>query len=88
MKPYGIPRVPELDRPDCVDIQRFGLKSSKSRVKNKSGVRKNSFRNVSAKRRTRRYWKKRERMVTQENLRRCRDYYVEPSGSKRPHNMI
>lgn len=58
MKPYGVPRVQELVYPDCADINRFGLKSSCSRLVGKSGDIKNSFRSASAKQRSRRVWKK------------------------------
>lgn len=61
MKFYGQPRLKDIENPDLVDISKFGLKSSKSRCKSKSGDIKNSFRNSDAKRTTRRIWKKKER---------------------------
>lgn len=57
MKPYGIPRNLDLEGPDLHDISKYGLKSSKSRVKSKSGDIKNSFRSSASKRSTRRTWK-------------------------------
>lgn len=59
MKPYGLPRVIELEQPDVGDIQRFGLKSSAGRIKSKeykSYIRKSKKRNE-----IRRTWKKKER---------------------------
>ena len=58
MKPYGIPRVPEVDKhPDLGDIHRFGFKSSLSRVKRKGHI-KNSFHRPTSKASSRRIWKK------------------------------
>ena len=61
MKAYGLPRVKDLESPDCADICKFGLKSSKSRVEGLGGDIKNSFRSSTAKKATRRIWKKKER---------------------------
>ena len=63
MKPYGLPRILDLECPDLYDIRLYGLKSSKSRTK-KHGVIKNSFRRVKVKATARRIWKKRERSKT------------------------
>lgn len=62
MKAYGLPRHKELNSPDLVDIQVYGLKSSKSKIRGKSGDIRNSFRNVKVKANIRRYWKKAERL--------------------------
>jgi len=64
MKPYGIPRLKDLECPDCADIRNFGLKSSKSRARGKGGEFKNSFRSSTAKRRTRQIWKSRARSAS------------------------
>ena len=61
MKAYGIPRHPDVESPDCVDIKTYGFKSSVSRCKSKSGDVKNSFRSSRAKRTIRRLWKKKAR---------------------------
>ena len=58
MKPYGIPRVPEAGAyPDLADINRFGFKSSRSRIKRHGHI-KNSFHRPSSKASSRRIWKK------------------------------
>ena len=67
MKGYGLPRRWELSCPDLVDINLYGLKSSKSRVP-KHGTIKNSFRNSKAKRDTRRIWKKKTRAAQKREL--------------------
>lgn len=61
MKPYGLPRRLELESPDCVDIRKYALKSSKCRAFSGSGDIKNSFRSSINKRIARRVWKKLER---------------------------
>jgi len=62
MKPYGVPRAPELDGwPDLADIHNFGLKSYWNKLPGKNGERKNSFRKPAVKARRRRIWKKKAR---------------------------
>jgi len=56
MLPYGIPRLPQTDCPDCIDLHYFGFKSRKGRLDGKSNIR-----NVRNKKATRRYWKRKER---------------------------
>lgn len=68
MKAYGLPRHNELNGPDLIDIQTYGLKSSKSRIRGKCGDIRNSFRNIKAKSRIRRYWKKIERLKAKESI--------------------
>lgn len=68
MKGYGLPRDKNLESPDLVDIRKFALKSSLSRVASKSGDIKNSLRSPSLKRRARRVWKGKERACTKETL--------------------
>jgi len=58
MKAYGIPRYPDTESPDLVDIKVYGFKSSISRCISKNGDIKNSFRNVNSKAKVRRYWKR------------------------------
>jgi hypothetical protein len=55
MKPYGIPRVPEIECPDLVDLHIFALKASKGNIKN-------TFKSSISKRATRRIWKKKARI--------------------------
>jgi len=64
MKPYGIPRHPDIDSPDLADIHLYGLKSSISRIPGKNGDIKNSFRASKNKRNTRRIWKKKARIAS------------------------
>ncbi len=61
MKPYGIPRIPELEFLDVADIQRFGLKSSAGHCFKASGDYKSYTKNSKARKRVRRAWKKKER---------------------------
>jgi len=65
---YGLPRIQDLINPDTVDVQNYGLKSSKVRSP-KYGCIKNSFRNSKNKRDTRRIWKKKARAANNRNLR-------------------
>ena len=69
MKPYGIPRVLEVEFPDVADIKRFGFKSSIGRVKTKGGDIPSYFKNSNAKRNIRRIWKKKARLNTKRELR-------------------
>lgn len=54
MKPYGLPRIFDVEHPDIINVHIFGFNSSRSG--------KDYFKNKSTKRAIRRYWKKRERM--------------------------
>jgi hypothetical protein len=60
MKPYGVPRVPEIVNPDVADIQKFGLKSSIGRVVGKGGDIK-CYQKPNQKASSRRIWKKKAR---------------------------
>lgn len=53
MRPYGIPRLKDVEYPDVADIKRFGLKTSAGG--------KDYFKNKKSKAASRRYWKRRER---------------------------
>ena len=60
MRPYGIPRDPELEYPDVGTIQAYGFKSSCGRFPGKSG----DYRPYicgAHKARTRRIWKRKAR---------------------------
>lgn len=61
MKPYGIPRVPELEWPDVVDIQKFARPSRAGRIFRADGDYKSYIRNSSTRKSIRRYWKKKAR---------------------------
>lgn len=74
MRPYGLPRTKDIEYPDLADIRLYGLNSSAGSIVAKCGKRKNSFKNVRSKARSRRIWKKRERSITKSLLRRCNDY--------------
>jgi hypothetical protein len=60
MKPYGIPRDPELEYPDVGTIQTYGFKSSCGRLPGKSGDYRPYICCVD-KARTRRIWKRKAR---------------------------
>ena len=68
MKPYGIPRMHCAEYPDLVDIGNFGLKSSASRIRSKSGDIKNSFRNSDVKQSRRRIYKTRARQEAKQEI--------------------
>lgn len=57
MKPYGVPRVPEVEFPDKADIKRFGLSTSDrcSRVDR-------------GKKKARRIWKKAARRLLKKEM--------------------
>ena len=60
MRPYGIPRVPEVEFPDVGDIQLFGFKGSCGRFAGKSGDYRPYIRGNN-KAATRRIWKRKAR---------------------------
>jgi hypothetical protein len=69
MKPYGIPRIiGAAQYADLADIAKFGLKSSVSRVRSKSGDIKNSFRNPDSKQSRRRIYKTRARQEAKREI--------------------
>lgn len=65
MKPYGVPRVPELEGPDLADIANFGLKAGRLHPKWTA--------NGDSKRRARRVWKKKERQKIKNDLHKYLD---------------
>lgn len=65
MKPYGIPRVKDLEYPDVVDIQKYALKSSTGRM---AGDKKSYTRDAEDRHSTRRIFKKRERATVQHEI--------------------
>jgi len=56
MKPYGIPRHPDVECPDKVDITYYGLAPSRHGEKRRS----------LPKRRVRRYWKRKARYLNKQ----------------------
>lgn len=70
MKPYGIPRDPELEYPDNGTLHLYALKSSVGSIKTKSGEYKSYFKSSAGKHRTRRIWKKRQRRIFKQKLRK------------------
>ncbi|HAM52833.1 MAG TPA: hypothetical protein DCP92_19850 [Nitrospiraceae bacterium] len=60
MKPYGIPRDPELEYPDISTIQTYGFKSSCGCLPGKSGDYRPYLCGAN-KARTRRIWKRKAR---------------------------
>lgn len=69
MKPYGVPRVFDLEDPhyDMIDVRRVGGKSSKGRNAGKGGDVRNSQHSKN-KQDTRRIWKGRERQNTKAEI--------------------
>lgn len=61
MKPYGIPRKLQFLYPDMGDIAQAGLKSSTGHFPGKGGEYRSNFKNASAKRATRRTFKRKAR---------------------------
>lgn len=61
MKPYGIPRKLCFLYPDMGDIAEAGLKSSTGHFPGKGGDYRSNFKNSSAKRVTRRRYKRKAR---------------------------
>jgi hypothetical protein len=68
MKPYGIPRDPELEYADVATIQKYGGKSSSGRIAGRS----DDFRPYICgehKARTRRIWKRKARAESRAQIR-------------------
>lgn len=63
MKPYGLPRDKDIEYPDKADIRQYGLKSSTGRLKTKSGEYKSYTRSAENRKKSRRYFKRKERTV-------------------------
>lgn len=61
MKAYGVPRIKDVESPDCADLFSFALKSSKGRLREKGGDFKSNVRNAKVKAATRRIWKQKAR---------------------------
>ena len=66
MKPYGLPRFPEIECPDVSDIQRFALKSSVGRLP--ATEYKNYIRKAQNRTATRRYFKKQARRLSKQQI--------------------
>jgi hypothetical protein len=60
MKPYGVPRVLDVQWPDVADIRRFGFASHAGKFPGKSGDYHPYISGVK-KARARRYWKRKAR---------------------------
>lgn len=63
MKPYGVPRIKDVESPDVSDIQTYGLKSSIGRVAGKGGDIK-GYQKPKQKAYSRRVWKKKARNIS------------------------
>lgn len=70
MKPYGLPRLSDIESPDKADIHNWCLKSSAGKFREKGGDFKNSRRNTKKKKQVRRSYKKAERHKAKEALRK------------------
>jgi hypothetical protein len=62
MKPYGVPRDPELVFPDVQTIHQYGLASRWGHLPGLSGVRR-AIQHSANKRKSRRLWKKLARRI-------------------------
>lgn len=60
MRAYGLPRNHDVGSPDCGDMHFYALKASSGRLPGKNGRDMHSMK-TSVKRRTRTFWKKKER---------------------------
>lgn len=69
MKAYGIPRNKELVNPDNDTINHYGLASHVGRIFSKNGDYHSHMHSAAAKKRTRRYWKKTERLAVKKDIR-------------------
>ena len=69
MKPYGIPRNPELGFPDVADILFYGLASHTGHRLGKSGDYHPYIRSSGSKARTRRIWKGKARAEGKRQIR-------------------
>lgn len=63
MKPYGLPRDKDIEDPDVVDIQNYGLNSSTGKFKTKSGEYKSYIRSTKKRHKTRLFFKRKERLL-------------------------
>ena len=61
MKPYGIPRLPEISEPDMGDIKEFARPGRVGNLPTKGGDIRSHDKNSAAKRATRRVYKRRAR---------------------------
>ena len=58
MRPYGIPKHPNVESPDLGDIREFGLKSAVGHLRGRGGEYRSHFTSPTAKARTRRLFKR------------------------------
>jgi len=58
MKAYGLPRDKDIESPDKVDIQHYGLKSSTGHLPTKSGEYKSYTRSTESRNKSRLYFKR------------------------------
>jgi len=90
MKPYGIPRDPELDFPDVGTITKYALKSAIGKPRGISGDFKGYLKGGSnRKQRVRRIWKKMERSrIKRQMAAEISDGSVEEAGQKENMGLI
>lgn len=69
MKAYGVPRLNDVEFPDCADICLYALKSSVGHFAKKSGDYPSAHRHASTKRNFRRVWKRRARAAGKAEIR-------------------
>ncbi len=58
MRAYGLPRDPNVEFPDCGDLQTFALKPSRGILPGPGGDRHSGTRSTARKNAARRYWKR------------------------------
>jgi hypothetical protein len=68
MKAYGVPRLKDVEFPDCADICLYALKSSVGHLAKKSGDYASAHRSSKTKRNFRRIWKRRARAAGKAEL--------------------
>jgi len=67
MKGYGLPRYPDIEAPDLVDIGVYGLKTSTGQLLSKGGDYHGSTR-TNKRNKARRFWKKQARITAKRNI--------------------
>lgn len=67
MRGYGLPRHPDLDAPDLVDIGVYGMKTSTGQLQSQGGDYHGSTRKHK-RNRQRRFWKKQERVHAKRDI--------------------
>jgi len=67
MKAYGVPRHPDIDAPDLLDIAVYGMKTSTGQLESKGGDFRGSTK-TKRRNKARRHWKKQARNDAKRNI--------------------